>query len=413
MPLETDASTAGIDREESEQHVVTVENYEDVVDGADDDGLGYNLSPYDITYYPNDFNVVTLNSYIEHGAIKMPSFQRNYVWDIKRASRWIESLLLGLPVPQLFLYERAQNTFLVVDGQQRLMTIYYYLKGRFPRMDKRGAVRRLFDQHGKVPDDALVDNGLFQDFKLKLDTAPGLKKSDYHGLSYSNLEEMRTTLDLRPVRCIVIKQNRPKDGDSSIYEIFNRLNTGGTNLTPQEIRACVYHSEFYTMLSRANSLDGWRRLFGKQEPDLHMRDIEVILRSFAMLDRGESYSTTMSRFLNDYSRDSTKNDPARNEYLERLFGSFVDSCRGLGERDFYGKKSGKFNIALFEAVFYAVCKPLVESSELVSCMVDSNKVRELADDQVFQGASSARTTNSLNVKRRLDRAVSIMGGADA
>src|SRR5579862_5268661 len=96
------------------------------------------IDEYDVTSAPNDFNVLTLFSFIESGAVRIPGFQRNYVWDKVRASKLIESLILGIPVPQLFLYEQARNRFQVIDGQQRLMSIYYYLKRRFPLIDKRG-----------------------------------------------------------------------------------------------------------------------------------------------------------------------------------------------------------------------------------------------------------------------------------
>src|SRR3954447_105746 len=95
------------------------------------------IEEYDITAAPNDFNVLTINSFLESGAVKIPGFQRNYVWDIKRASKLIESLILGLPVPQIFLYEEQRNRFLVIDGQQRMMSIYYFIKGRFPKKEKR------------------------------------------------------------------------------------------------------------------------------------------------------------------------------------------------------------------------------------------------------------------------------------
>ena len=88
---------------------------------------------YDISVIPNDFNVMTINSLIESGVISMPAFQRNYVWDRKRASRFIESLILGLPVPQIFLYQMDRNKYSVIDGQQRLLTIYFFVKQRFPR----------------------------------------------------------------------------------------------------------------------------------------------------------------------------------------------------------------------------------------------------------------------------------------
>lgn len=101
--------------------------YDDVKDSDD-----LQVDEYDITVTPNDFNVMTLCNFVESGAVRIPGFQRNFVWDIWRASRLIESLILGLPVPQLFLYEQKRNQFLVIDGQQRLMSIYYFVKEAVP-----------------------------------------------------------------------------------------------------------------------------------------------------------------------------------------------------------------------------------------------------------------------------------------
>ncbi len=81
---------------------------------------------YDITVIPNDFNVMTINSLIESNVISIPNFQRNYVWDKKRASKFIESLIIGLPIPQIFLYQKSRNSYSVIDGQQRLLTMYFF-----------------------------------------------------------------------------------------------------------------------------------------------------------------------------------------------------------------------------------------------------------------------------------------------
>ena len=122
---------------------------------------------YDISVIPNDFNVMTINSLIESGVISMPTFQRNYVWDRKRASRFIESLILGLPIPQIFLNQIERNKYSIIDGQQRLLTIYFFVKQRFPRSGKRTLLRKIFDENGNIPDSVLSDNEIFQDFKLQ------------------------------------------------------------------------------------------------------------------------------------------------------------------------------------------------------------------------------------------------------
>ncbi len=252
-------------------------------DSSETEEVEYPLHEYELTSSPNDFNIITLFNFIESGTVRIPGFQRNYVWDIRRASKLIESVVTGLPIPQIFLYEEGRNKFLVIDGQQRLMSIYYFIKQRFPKKEKRTELRQIFDEHGRIPDEIFDDDDYFTKFTLKLPEQLPNQRNKFNGLTYSNLGDYRSAFDLRPIRSVIVKQVSPKDDDSAIYEIFNRLNSGGVNLRPQEIRMSLYHSDFYDMLYRVNTNKSWRRLTGLMEPDLHMKDIEFLLRGFAML----------------------------------------------------------------------------------------------------------------------------------
>ncbi len=246
--------------------------FEDYAEDVDE----IQVDEYDITAAPNDFNVLTIYNFLESGAVRIPGFQRNYVWDLGRASKLIESLILGLPVPQVFLYEVERNKFLVIDGQQRLMSIYYFIKQRFPRKDKRAELRTIFDEHGKIPENIIHDDVYFENFRLKLSETLPDHPNRFKNLSYATLSSYKTQFELRTIRNVIIKQNAPQGDDSSMYEVFNRLNTGGINLKPQEIRTSMYHSDFYEMLYHANSLAAWRRLLAEQDPDLHMKDVEIL-----------------------------------------------------------------------------------------------------------------------------------------
>jgi uncharacterized protein with ParB-like and HNH nuclease domain len=374
--------------------------FEDYAEDSEED----QIDEYDITATPNDFNVLTLNSFVEAGTVKIPGFQRNFVWDITRASKLIESLILGLPVPQLFLYEQARNKFLVIDGQQRLMSIYYFIKKRFPRKEKRTELRAIFDEHGGIPDSVLHDDAFFQTFGLRLpEKLPG-KKSKFKGLNYSTLGDYKTQFDLRPIRNIVVRQSSPDNDDSSIYEVFNRLNTGGVNLRPQEIRTSMYHSKFYEMLYSINTEKGWRSILGTPVPDLHMKDIEILLRGFAMLIDGTKYSPSMVKFLNHFSRSCETVTDQSNEYLRGLFCSFVGAASELPEDAFVNKKNNRFNIALYEAAFTATCEKAFAEHRALDGKIDSSKLLSLANDEAFIEAASKGTTGSVNVEARLNRA---------
>lgn len=386
-------------------------NIEPIVEAEDvEEDEGQSFEEYDITSSPNDFNVKTIVDFIDKGIFRIPEFQRNYVWDINRASKLIESLILGLPIPQIFLYEQSKNHYLVIDGQQRLMSLYYFLKTRFPLMEKRNDLRRIFDREGNIPSTTLSEDTYFAKFNLKLPSRLPNQHNRLHDLNYDTLGDTQTTLDLRTIRCVMIKQNSPKEDDSSsIFEIFNRLNTGGINLTPQEIRSSLYHSAFMQMVLKSNSDPRWRNLIGEQEPDLRMQDVEILLRGFAMLVTGDKYAPSMTRFLNKFANDMRTAIPDEVKLLETILTNFFDMCKDFPS-GIFGTRTKKLNISVFESVFSVACKLSYINKDAKVNPIQQNKIQELKNNPDFTNASSTKSTNKENVRTRLDKAKEILLG---
>jgi uncharacterized protein with ParB-like and HNH nuclease domain len=364
---------------------------------------------YDISASPNDFNIATLFSFIGSGIVKIPGFQRNYVWDIKRASKLIESILMGIPIPQIFLYEEQKNKFLVIDGQQRYFTIYFFKNQRFPKVEKRIELRKIFDESETgFSYNILNNNEYFSDFNLKLPEQLPDVPNKFNKLSYSTLSEIdRGTLDLRTIRSIIVKQNHPDDDDSVMFEIFNRLNTGGINLKPQEIRTSLYHSEFYTMLYNINLDLNWRRLTPQTEPDLNMKDIEILLRGFAMLEKYENYRPSLTKFLNIYSKEAKSFSKDKIKYLEQLFRKFSEVISGISEQIFFSN-TGRFNISVYESIFVALCTEAYRNNNLEVKETTLDHVNNLKDDTDFLNATLTSTANKANVLIRITKAKEIL-----
>lgn len=383
--------------------MVDSEDWRDLgLDGSEaEDGQ---IDEYDLTSTPNDFNTKTIFDFIESGAVKIPGFQRNYVWDIKRASKLIESLIIGLPVPQVFLYEGGRNNFLVIDGQQRLMTIYYFIKRRFPRVARRVELRGVFNTLGKIPDEILHNNEYFDDFNLKLPEIGDGRANKFTGRNYSTLGDYQTQFDLRTIRNVIIKQVKPSDDDSSIYEIFSRLNAGGINLTPQQIRFSLYYSKFYNLLAELNLSPDWRRIIDQPQPDLNTRDIEVLLRAIAVWKEGDNYKSSMVKFLNNFSRQAQSFDDEQIGEIKRIFEWFVFSTEDV-EPSAFQTRQGKFSVPLFEAVFAATCS-LHTTDQAVT--LTTAVVEEIKSDETFQGYAQQRTTDVRNVLGRRRRAQEIL-----
>jgi hypothetical protein len=218
---------------------------------------------YSITSYGADYPVDSIVKRIETGVIFLPPFQRKFVWNIKEASRFVESLILGLPVPGVFFSKEDETgRMLIVDGQQRLFSLYSFYK----------------------------DNFKGKSFKLT-----GVQ-DDLNGRTFQSLDSPdQNRLNDSIIHATVVKQDVPDDNESSIYLIFERLNSSGRPLTPQEIRACIYYGEFNEYLNSAILQKDWRTIFGKMNERL--KEQEMLLRFFALYFDIEHYQKPLKGFF--------------------------------------------------------------------------------------------------------------------
>lgn len=282
------------------------------------------------------------------------------------------------------------------------------MKQRFPTKEGKSVLRQYLTGDTKIDNCILSNDSFFKNFSLKLPTAAGGEKNKLDKLKYETLGDYKYTFDiLRTIRSVVIKQNEPKD-DSSIYEIFNRLNTGGQNLSQQEIRMSLYYSDFYKKLFELNGNNIWRQLLCQSEQDIHFKDIEILLRSFAMLFNYSIYSAPMGKFLNTFSKQADTFSADAIEYLERLFESFLNACSSL-EKGIFCSNNNKFSISLFESVFVATCKEFFENKQLIADQKISNdSIIELKRNDDFSAASQGSVASKQNLTTRIQKAFEII-----
>lgn len=239
--------------------------------------------------------------------------------------------------------------------------------------------------------------------------SPG-QPSKFKNLAYETLGGYKTQFELRTIRNVIIKQNSPQGDDFSMFEVFNRLHTGGVNLSPQEIRMSMYHSDFYTMLYGLNSQANWRRRLSLSEPDLHPKDLELLLRGIVLLVDLSSNAPSMVRFLNQFSIKAKKYTSEENKYLSGLATSFFNQCSGLPSDAFINKKNRGINAAVFEATFVAACKQPFSNRSLLNQPLTIESLHELESDSIFLDAMKEGTTQTKNVTDRIRRAEVILGG---
>ena len=332
---------------------------------------------YDITSFGADYPVDALVRRIENGDIVVPTFadyssddaqiigfQRNYVWKKPTADRFIESLLLGLPVPGIFLVQDKNDRLLVLDGQQRLRTLQKFYSEAGPNQ-KKYQLRKVHDK-----------------FKDK---------------SYGDLDPGdRRRLDNSIIHATVVRQIRPTDDQSSIYDIFERLNTGGMNLQPQEIRVALYYGELAQMLSELNEDPNWRFLYGRKS--LRLKDLEMILRFFAFYYSGDKYSIPMKDFLNRYMSENRNLGCQNKDELKGVFCKTTSFLKNyVGDQAF--KPLGSLNAAVLDSVMTGVAKR-IERGPIENCDEVKNKLWSLFKNNAYLEAVKTGTSEENKVRRR-------------
>lgn len=325
---------------------------------------------YEIASYPADYTLSVLEKMWSEKDIVVPSFQRKFVWSIEQSSLLIESLLMGLPVPQAFFFVEADSRNLVIDGLQRIMSIVYFFSGVFGEESFQG--------------------------KKTVFRLTGLnEKSPYAGKTYENLSDSdKRKLRNSVLRVINVRQLGPKDDDTSAYHIFERLNTGGTPLTAQEIRHCVFHGPLVDMLTELNKNPSWRRILGKQNFDKHQKDTELLLRVLAFATRASEYEKPMKEFLN---KTASHYKTANAEEVLRFFENFPRICaeviEKIGEKPFSPK--GRVNASALDSVM-AMLMRRGGVPEDVRTRYDT-----LFSDSQFVDTLSVSTSDVTVVKQRL------------
>ncbi|MBQ9230708.1 MAG: DUF262 domain-containing protein [Prevotella sp.] len=266
----------------------------------DDDYDEDSKIPYEI---PKEVRKITTQAYdksvsdivrmIEDKDIRLdPDYQRNYVWDNKKASMLIESIILNVPIPVIYVSQEEDDSWSVIDGLQRLSSL-----------------KRFFD--GK--------------FKLSgLEILSDLNKSDITNLNPKALRMLKNGL----LRVIMITH----DSNEEIkYDVFMRLNTGSVHLTEQELRNCLYRGALNKFLKEVVQNQKWLALMGLKEPHKRMADREMVLRFLAIWKNWDSekgvlngYKGRMKSFLNAFMNEHKEIKAHESNEWKRLFEETVE-----------------------------------------------------------------------------------------
>ena len=355
-------------------------------DGNDEDET-LPHSRYNVSSYGWDSDVEGLVKRLKRGDIFIPSFQRRFVWTQYEKSLFIESLILRLPVPSVFLaHDPETHNLNIVDGQQRLISLRDYLDGKF----------------------SLTGEKIRDDLKGCYFSHDVAKNRNSKVLSYRDAR----TLSDAVLHSIVIKpdpaQDDPELGNEynqAIIQIFSRLNKSGNPLQAHEIRTSIFHGRLDNLIRELNEHSAWRELFGRRHPRL--RDMELILRFIALREDHENYKSPMSNFLDNFME---KNREMSEERAESVGDAFKRAAtlvkKTLGER---GLRNGKtLTASRFDAMMSGFDTYLESHSEPSEVKV-ADLLKDMEDNDDYKWSIDAFANETNRVRKRIECARAIFG----
>jgi hypothetical protein len=338
--------------------------------------------------FATDWTTDTLIGQLRKANISLdPSFQRRDAWTVQRKSKFIESIMLGLPIPQLVLAESKdkKGTFIVIDGKQRLLSLQQF------------AGINLED--GVSP--------------LKLNGLEML--SDLNGATYADLSsdarlrEYFNAFENQSIRTVVVRHWQKED---VLYLVFHRLNTGSVPLSPQELRQALHPGPFLKYVGKySETSKSLQRVLGLQKPDFRMRDVELLVRYFAFRNSLSSYSGNLKQFLDDSCKQFNKdwiNKRSTIETQTQEFEAAVGAAFEIFGENAFRKWDGRayerrFNRAVFDVLIYYFSDDVIRKKSLGSkgkvksafeqlCVNDQEFLRSIETTTKSKEATGSRFT---------------------
>lgn len=329
---------------------------------------------YDIASYPSDFTLSGIAQMWKDKDIIIPDYQREFVWSIRQSSLLIDSFLCGLPVPPVFFYIDESNKNLVIDGQQRILSVVFFFDGYFGKESTQGR-RQVFRLAG------LNEN------------------SPYYNMRFEDLEETsQRKLKQAVLRAVNIRQLNPSGESTSAYHIFERLNTGGTPLKPQEIRNCVFRDGFNSLLKEANKDKNWRKILGKTYIDKHQKDVELLLRVFSLVGAVDDYEKPMKEFLNIAMKKHNSGTSKKVTNFLKAFEKVSELIvKSIGVKPFHLR--GPLNVSALDSVMCV----LIENYKRIENINLKAKYDLILKDSEFKELTRINTTDTKTVKERIKK----------
>ncbi len=347
-----------------------------------------NIRDYKFTTMGGDIQIRQFVDQLNEGDIEIPNIQRHYVWSPLLASRFIESALLDLPLPSVFLCKQKNGKYLIVDGLQRLTTLKMFLN--------------METVNGKT---------------FKLSNSKDIYE-DWRGKSFGELSvDDKRRLRNKTIHAIIVEQLNPENYDG-LFLIFERINSGGLQLNQQEIRNAIYQTDYNTLLAELNDEPLWRLFFGDKNTHKRMKDIEMILRFFALVDHpiknNETGTTSFVSLLNKQMDENKNADSEKMKNSKERFLNVLNKLQSFFNTEIFrmnisdkNKVTKKFYATLFDSIMMATDYALQINPNISS---DITKLEELFKNDIFKGFINSHTSENKSIVGRIGLACQILYG---
>ena len=284
------------------------------LEGAEEGEIEKGLESEAVSLEKNDRSLFELDHWYQRGRLILDAeWQREYVWDKKRASRLIESFLIDLPIPVIYLVMNDEKKYEVIDGLQRLTSVFDFLNRRY---------------------------------KLT-----GLEiKQDINGCQFDDLaEDLQNKLYDSTLRTFELSQDTSKD---LMFLIFERLNTGGVALNEMEIRNCLYRGSLNDLIKELAQLNEFKDCVNQKNIHRRMKDRSLVLRFLAFYERTYFKATRgLKAFFNEFCE--TYRDPSEkklNEFRDQFKKAIKAAYTVFGDRGFRLSSTSSINASVFQVL---------------------------------------------------------------
>ena len=345
-----------------------------------------------VQQYKTDMGFRALVEGVHDNLFVIPEYQRKYRWSKVQVEELATSLIRQFPIPPIYTYRNGKGQLEILDGQQRVMSLYFYYIGKFFKNEKMS----VFDYQEIDVDSA---GNFVAALEKKYEIVPsnfymqiGNDKCD---ISYKNLPvELRRKVDYLSISVVEIKISDLEKKDEILHKIFANLNNGGKQLSDQELRNGIYPCPFNRAMKKINeNNDNWRKLRGgmdEKSDDLEMLYRLSALKTYVVYEKSEyrieGYKYSTKQMIDDFAKKAFS-------LHETEIAKYVDSIEGFIlrlniSRKYFQKKT------LIEGLY------VVYEKRHIQCMVTDEICEEILKKRSFKESTAGGTISLPNMNKR-------------